>query len=526
MSTKASTERRIGAVLSLLTIFAYILVGVLLTPILLRYLSKPQFGLYQLIGAFLGYLILMDFGIGGTLTRFSAKYRALGDKDQQDNLFSLCLKMYGAIGFLLLLVGYAIYSNFDSIFSGSLTAAELAQGRTMFLIVLWSVFISMLGKAYIGVLDSYERFIFSRIVTIMGLLSKIGLVTAILMWGANAIGIVIVEAVINVASLLANCLYARLALKVRFRYRYWDWPLFRDVLAYSFWLFITTLVLQINFQLGRVMLGIMTATSLVGIYAVGMQFNTVYSGMSSALKQVLLPKTVRMVVNNSTGEELTRFLIGPSRYQLMILGAALTGFLAFGRQFIRLWAGPAYIDAWTVASIVMVPISIPLFQNVVILILEAKALNRTRALINLGTAVANIVASVLLIRAFGDSPQAVLAPAIGTSITLVLGHGLILNLYYHYGVGLNMPLFFRETCRGILPVILVSLALGTGLAFLPLGDGWFGLAVRGALHGGIYGAMLWWLAMNTHEHAFFTSALRSSLNAVPLLKRNEAEESV
>ena len=243
----------------------------------------------------------------------------------------------------------------------------------------------MLGKAYIGVLDSYERFVFSRVVTIVCLLSKIGLVAAILAWGANAIGVVVAEAVINVVSLVANCLYARFALKVRFHYRYWDWRLFKDVLAYSFWLFITTLVLQINFQLGRVMLGIMTATSLVGIYAVGMQFNTVYNGMSSALKQVLLPKTVRMVVNNSSGEELTRFLIGPSRYQLMILGGALTGFLLFGRQFITLWAGPAYIDAWTIASIVMVPVSIPLFQNVIILILEAKALNRTRALINLGT---------------------------------------------------------------------------------------------------------------------------------------------
>jgi O-antigen/teichoic acid export membrane protein len=521
MSVHVGVERRLGAALALLTVLGYVLIGVLLTPILLRYLSKQQFGLYQLIGAFLGYLTLIDFGIGGTLTRFSAKYRALGDKLQQDNLFSLCLKMYSAIGVILLIFGYVIYTNLEHIFSASLTPAELSQARVMFLIVLWSVFVTILGRAYIGVLDSYEKFVFSRIITIFCLLSKLVVVASILAWGANATGVVVVEAIINVVSLAANCIYARIVLNVRFYPRYWDWKLSKEVLAYSFWLFVTTLVLQINFQVGRVMLGIMTATSLVGIYAVGMQFNTVYNGMSSALKQVLLPKTMRMVVNNSSGEELTRFLIGPSRYQLMLLGGSLTGFLLFGRQFVRLWAGQAYLDAWTVAVIVMVPVSIPLFQNVVVLILEAKSLNRTRALINLGTAVANVIVSVFLVRRYG-----LLGPAIGTSVTLILGHGIILNLYYHYWVGLNMPLFFRETCRRILPAILVSLVVGVLLVFLPVGAGWFSLAVRGALHGAVYAALLWWYAMNANEHEFFKSSLLGALKALPALRRSEVEESV
>ena len=56
-------ERRFGAALGLLGVFSSILSALLLTPILLRYLDQGEFGLYQLIGAFVGYLLLIDLGI-------------------------------------------------------------------------------------------------------------------------------------------------------------------------------------------------------------------------------------------------------------------------------------------------------------------------------------------------------------------------------------------------------------------------------------------------------------------------------
>jgi len=499
---RSRNERRFGAALGLVGVFASILVGLLLTPIMLKYLNKSEFGLYQLIGAFVGYFALMDFGISGTLSRHIAKYQAEGDKIQQDNLFSMCMIIYFVIGILLLGIGYGIYQNLSRIFEHSLTLQELSQAKIMFIIVLGSIFATVLGRAYMGAISGCERFIFPRVVGIAAMLFRIGAILAILLCGKRAIGVVFGEAVISLLILTLNFAYARFVLKIRFKLHYWDWQIFTEVMSFAFWLFLAALVLQINFRLGRIILGIMTSTSLVAVYAIAMQINTLYNALPTAISQVFLPKATRLVVNNASGEELTRFMIGPSRYQLMLLGGVLSGYLLFGRQFITLWAGPDYIDAWTVGLLVLIPVTIPLYQNVVLKILQAKSLLRTRSLINLVLAVINAIISIFLVRAYG-----LLGPAIGTGFVLLIGHGIILNLYYHYGVGLNMLLFFRESNKKIFPVIIFSLTLGIVLIYLSLGNGWFGLIVQGSLFLIIYVSLMWFYGMNDNERTFFKSIL-------------------
>jgi len=145
MSKHDRYERRVGAALGLASTLTSIVAGVLLTPIMLKYLDQSQFGLYQLIGAFIGYLSLMDFGISGTLTRYIAKYRVEGDKIRQDNLFSMCLIIYFVLGVILLGIGYCIYENLGRMFAHSLTSEELPQARMMFAIVL----VSEIGRAHV-----------------------------------------------------------------------------------------------------------------------------------------------------------------------------------------------------------------------------------------------------------------------------------------------------------------------------------------------------------------------------------------
>jgi len=506
---RSRNERRFGAALGLVGVFAGVLVGLLLTPIMLKYLDKSYFGLYQLIGAFVGYFALMDFGISGTLSRYIAKYQAEGDKTQQDNLFSMCMIIYFVIGILLLGVGYGIYQNLSRIFEHSLTPEELSLSKIMFVIVLGSVFTTVLGRAYIGAINGCERFIFSRIVSIVTMLLRIGVIVSILMCGKKVVGVVVGEAFITLLIFALNFVYARFALKIRFKLHYWDWQIFAEVMSYAFWLFLGALVLQINFRLGRVLLGIMTTTSLVAVYAIAMQINTFYNALPCTITQVFLPEATRLVIDNASGEKLTRFMIGPSRYQLMLLGGLLSGFLLIGRQFITLWAGPEYIEAWTVGILVLIPVTIPLFQNMVLQILQAKALIRTRSLINLGLAATNAVISISLVRAYG-----LLGPAIGTAVVLSVGHGVILNLYYHYGVGLNMILFFRETCNKILPTIIISLIPGIVVTYLPVGNGWFGLTVRGMLFSAIYATLMWFYGMNINERLFFKSTFRDCVKMI------------
>ena len=63
-------ERKIGILLSYLNIALHAIVGFLYVPILLHYIGKSEYGLYQLIGSLIAYFSIMDFGLTAAVTRF------------------------------------------------------------------------------------------------------------------------------------------------------------------------------------------------------------------------------------------------------------------------------------------------------------------------------------------------------------------------------------------------------------------------------------------------------------------------
>lgn len=376
----------------------------------------------------------------------------------------------------------------------------------MFILLVGSISATVLSQAFSGVNAGHERFIFSRVADSICMLGKVGVVAAVLATGHRAIGLVCAEASINAALLLLNAGYAVLVLKVRFRLHFWDRELFGELIRFAFWTFIAALVLQINFRLGSVLLGVLTTTSMVGIYAIALQINTLYNMLPTAISSVFLPRITRLVVADASGEEMTRTIIPPSRFQLMLLGCILGGFVLFGRQFIRLWAGADYVPAWSAALLILVPVTIPLCQNTILSILYAKMLNRDRALLTLAFATLSGVCGWFLIPVLG-----LYGPALATGMALLLGHGVVMNLYYHLRVRLDIPLFVRKVTERVLPVILFSTAAATPLVVLPVGEGWFGLCIRLLLFLTLYASTMWLYGMSEGERALLQVTFLSGI---------------
>ena len=156
------SNRRIGALLSYLNIFIQAVLGFVYVPLLLHYMGKHEYGLYQLMGSIVAYLAIMDFGLSTTTVRFYSKYKALKDTIKMENLLALMQRIYAGIICLMLLVGAAIYNFLDVIFANGLTAAELVQAKHIFLLLMVNVGVTLFGLLYQSVINSNERFIFLR----------------------------------------------------------------------------------------------------------------------------------------------------------------------------------------------------------------------------------------------------------------------------------------------------------------------------------------------------------------------------
>lgn len=138
-------------------------------------------------------------------------------------------------------------------------------------------------------------------------------------------------------------------------------------------------------------------------------------------------------------------------------GCCESGFIVFGREFLLLWVGEGYEEAYWVAIIVMLPFSIDLAQNLGLCILQIKGQYGFRAKIYFLSAVLNILTTILFTKWIG-----IIGAALSTGISMFLTSGLIMNWYFQKRAGLDIRKFWKET----LPIIIATLLLTTGALLL------------------------------------------------------------
>lgn len=78
-----SKQRKIGAILSYISIIVSTLVQIMYTPLLIRMLGQSEYGLYSLIASVIGYLTVLDLGFGNAIVVYTAKYRSSREYEKE-----------------------------------------------------------------------------------------------------------------------------------------------------------------------------------------------------------------------------------------------------------------------------------------------------------------------------------------------------------------------------------------------------------------------------------------------------------
>ncbi len=501
------SQIKCGILLSYLYIGLSNILQIVLTPLLLRYLGMGGYGLYMLVIAFAGYTALMDLGFANALVRFIAKFREEKDSERERTLLGMGLTIYAALSVLLALVGYGMYRSIPILFSRTLTYAETRQASLMFAILIASAIVSLLTAPFTSALLAYERFTVIKLRNLLRLVLRAALVIGLLRAGFKAVAVVMVDAGLNVLLCAANTFYAMHRLNLRPRFNAFDWKLFRQLIGYSLFILLNLVVDQVYWKVGPTVLGVVASKESVAVFSVAMTFRVLMSYSSTAISSILLPRVTRMAVRGASPAEMTDLMIRVGRFQFGMVLMVLIGFALFGSAFIGLWVGNEFAASWTVALFVMVPLTIPLVQNVGISILQAYNLHGFRAVTYLVTAVLSLGVCILLGRRYGA-----LGAGIATAISLVIGNIIVINLYYRLKVGLEIGRFFRELFR-MLPAAMGAGVVGLAISALP-GEGWLALLLRGLAFGVVYLIAMWVFAANASERRMCVSTSRHILASI------------
>ena len=499
----SSNQRRIGIALQYIQMGLGIIIQLLYTSIMLKILGANEYGIYNIASSTIAYLSLLSLGFGSSYIRYYSIYKNKEDTNGIKKLNGLYILVFSFIGIIALIVGGILSINAGIFLNDTYSIQEIGIAKVLMAFLTINLAISFPASVFVSYISSQERFIFQKIVnmgkTILGPAFNI----VVLYLGYGSIGMVIVTTLISLIVDVVNVYFCLSKLNMKFSFRNPNLRLLKDIFAFSIFIAINQIIDQINWQTDKLILGKFVNGTSVAIYAVASNINTMFTNFSTSISSVFAPKVNRIVSKNepSMDFELTKLFIQVGRVQWFVLALILSGYIFFGQYFIKIWAGTEYSNAYWVGLLLMAPAVIALIQNVGIEIQRAKNKHQFRSIVYLFMAFLNVGISIWFAFLWQE-----IGVAIGTTISLIVANGLIMNVYYHKKLGINILCFWKSILQSLPCLVLPIIAGICVLMFLSFNSIFeFAICILGYTF--IYLCSVYLLGFNAEERGFIKTAL-------------------
>lgn len=445
-------ERKIGILISYINIVFQTIINFIYVPMLLYYIGKSEYGLYQLIGSFIAYFSIMDFGLTSAVMRFYIKYKTLNDKFNMENVLAISVRCYAVITLILLIIGYICYWFIDDIFYNSMTTLEISSAKDIFILLLFNIVITISTMIFRAIINAHEKFLFLKGIETIQLVLQPVLVLAMLQEYPYAFSVALVQTILNIFLSIARGFYCFKHLKIQIKYHYLDKKLFKEFKKLALSIFAVTLIDQVFFKTNQIILGVISGTGAVAVYAIASLIYMNYMALSTTICCIYLPHVMEMISKKESMKIISNLFINIGRWQYFLLAAISSGFFIFGKFFIELWAGKGFEEAYWIALLIIIPFTIDLIQNIGLSILQAQNKYDFRAKVYFCMGVFNICLAIPLGIEFGG-----VGCAFATGLSMFIGNGLIMNWYYLNITRLDIILFWKNIGKITIGVLIITI---------------------------------------------------------------------
>jgi O-antigen/teichoic acid export membrane protein len=499
--SKEKSQIKLGIVLNYINLLLGNLIPVFYTPIMLEILGQNEYGLYKLSSNVTSYLSLISLGIGGSIARYLIKARTESGKEEEQRVLGLFTIIFLVIGGVCLIAGGFLVGNLDIWYADALTSYELLRMKMLVFLMVINTAIGFAASPYAAVPVTHERFLFVQSANIISTCGGPLLNLLVLFGGGKSLGMTVMSLVIQIVTRIIYYIYVRRVLQIRIDFRNVPVHMIKEILIFSFWSFLASVAGQLYNATDTAMIGAIPAlgTAGVAVYNIGATFNSIELSLSTGVSNMMSPRTNKMVFSGATTQELSDLAIRIGRIQTYIVTLVVSGFFAFGQPFIYFYAGKGYEEAYWVTCFLVITGMIPAIQSTCLSIITAQNKHQFRSLVYLLIAIINVVLTWYVLRPWG-----IVGAAAMTSVAVLLGHGFIMNWYYHKKIGLDIPRFWKETGRIMFVptcMCIITLLISNRINFYSIGTMLTGIVTYTL----VYALLNWLFVMNDYEKGIITS---------------------
>jgi O-antigen/teichoic acid export membrane protein len=248
-----------------------------------------------------------------------------------------------------------------------------------------------------------------------------------------------------------------------------------------------------NWHIDKLLLARFCGVAAVAVYSVGTQFSSLTMNLSTVLSSVFIPTANKLVAQKRSDAEISDLFIKTGRIQFIIVGFIMLAFIFFGKSGVFFFAGAGYENAYYVALFLMLPLVVPLSQDLGLTIMRAKAKHKMQMVINVGVALLNFFISIPLCKAFGE-----IGAAVGTFIGVIIAANILQSIYYHKVGKLDIVRWLKQI-GGFAPALIIPVLFGIVIMLFVNTTVVFKFVLFAFLFTVVYFVSIWLIGMNSYE---------------------------
>jgi len=178
---------KVNAISNWISLLVHIAVGFFLTPFVIMHLEKTGYGIWTLVGSFIGYYGLLNMGVGSAITRYIARYAAQNDTKELNKTANTALVMFCITGVLVVVISIVVADPLTHFFKIE------PEHYHAFKYVVWilgaATALSFPSGLFSAMIAAHERYIVINLINIIATLIRTGLTVVILQAGYGLVGV-------------------------------------------------------------------------------------------------------------------------------------------------------------------------------------------------------------------------------------------------------------------------------------------------------------------------------------------------
>ena len=489
-------------------------VSIVSTPLMIRYLDKDAYGLSIIFYQIINYLALFDFGLSTAVNRYLALHRTDTPENRVmlNKIVTTAVMMGGVFGLLVIMGGCGFAPFLPDVYHlrADLAGPAVPIVMTLSLVIAGQFMQRSLGSIFYAhhrqPLIGTPLFFISMAttgVTIWLLAHGHGL------WSFMYANLFQFFMTLIVQVGMVRYYYPHL----RVHWRFFDKELVRAMMGYGFFMFLHGLAAQIILFTDRLVIGKILTLALVSVFSLTVRIPEVGMNLLSSILGNAAPALAEIAVHEGEKQTLVNFR------RMMVLMVSLSmlacwAMVVLDEWFIHLWVGSSFFAGTTTLVLALIVMVQQIITRTGVQFLDAKGIVRASSLAAIVEAILNITISVALGRLIGLN-----GILLGTIIAALLTSTWYVPylLRKHLGVSLNLYLV-QGLGKPVVGISLLGACLYGGLqyvrGYLPVN--WLSFLLVALVVGGTLSAFVWLVYLRGPLGSYVPARLRRVLLVPPM----------